>query len=73
VFQAAVLSSAGLLWAATVPRTKELATDPFTIALLVVSALVLVTRKVESVWLILAAGILKLGAWSFHLVYRLQH
>ena len=68
LIQAVVLASAGLLWASTVPLTREVATDPFTVGLLVASALLLLTRKVETLWVLMAAGTLEWAANSFHLI-----
>ena len=68
VLQAVVLSSAGLLGASAFPMAREAATDVFTIGLLIVSVLVLLTRKVESVWVVLSAAMIELAASSVHLV-----
>jgi chromate transporter len=62
ILQAVVLSSAGLLWAAAVPIGKAAVTDNMSVFLLLGSVLVLATRKVESLWVILAAAIIQLAA-----------
>jgi chromate transporter len=71
VLQAVVLSSAGLLWAATLPIARGTITGPVSIAILLGSIIVLATRRVESLWVILAAALLQLAAASFGLVSTL--
>jgi chromate transporter len=61
------MASAGLLWAAAIPLARETATDPLTLGIVAISLAVLLTRKVESLWVILASGLLELTAVSFHL------
>jgi len=68
MIHAVILASAGLLWASAFPLTREFATEPFTVGVLVVSVVVLLTRKVESLWVVLAAGSIELVAASFHLI-----
>ena len=68
VIQAVVLSSAGLLWAATIPIARSAITDPLTIIILVASVGILLTRRVESLWVILGASAVQLTAASFRLV-----
>jgi chromate transporter len=69
--QAVVLASAGLLWAAALPLAKEAATDAVTAAIIVVSLLVLLTRKVDSLWVILVSAVVETAAASFHFVHGL--
>lgn len=69
--QAVVLSSAGLLWAATVPIARGAITGPVSLAILLASVIILATRKIDSLWVILAAALLQLAAASFGLVSRL--
>lgn len=71
VLQAVVLSSAGLLWAATLPIARGAITDRVSLGILLGSVIVLATRKVESVWVILAAVLLQLASVSFGLVSAL--
>jgi chromate transporter len=70
--RAIVMASAGLLWAAAIPLARETATDPVTLAIILLSLAVLVTRKVESLWVILASGIVEMTAASLHLASRLH-
>jgi chromate transporter len=71
ILQAVVLSSAGLLWAATIPIAKGAITDPMTFAIFLCSVLILATRKIESFWVIFAAAILQLAVVSFRMVLAL--
>jgi chromate transporter len=64
-----VLASAGLLWASAVPLTREIAPDPFTWGLLAVCTAVLLTRKVESLWVVISAGLVELAASSLHIIH----
>ncbi len=68
MIQAVVLASAGLLWASAVPLTREIAHDPFTWGLLIVCTAVLLTRKVESLWVVLSAGLIELIASALHII-----
>jgi chromate transporter len=70
--RAIVMASAGLLWASAIPLARETATDPVTLAIILLSLAVLVTRKVESLWVILASGLLEITAASFHLANTLH-
>jgi chromate transporter len=68
MLQAVVLASAGLLWVSSIPLARESARDPLTIAILLSSVVLLVFRKLDSLWIILGAAALELGAASVHLV-----
>jgi chromate transporter len=60
--------SAGILWAATVPIAREAVDDPISIIVVVVSTIALLSRKVESVWVILFGALAELTASSLHLI-----
>jgi len=66
--QAVVLASAGLLWASSLPLLREAVNDPLTIGILLVTVVLLVLRKLDSLWIILGAAALELAAASVHLV-----
>jgi chromate transporter len=66
--QAVVLASAGMLWAATVPVAREAVDDPISIIVVVVSTIALLSRKVESVWVILFGALAELTASSLHFI-----
>ena len=67
IIRAVILSSAGLLWAATVPLAQAAITDPFTAILTVASVIVLLTCRIESFWVILGAAVLQIAAAAFRL------
>jgi chromate transporter len=66
--QAIVLASAGLLWASSLPLLREAVFDPLTIGILLVTVILLVLRKLDSLWIILGAAALELAAASMRLV-----
>lgn len=68
VIQGVVLASAGLLWAAAVPLGRAAITDPLLLAILILGAAVIATRKVDSVWVILGSAVVYLTAASLRLV-----
>jgi chromate transporter len=68
IMQAVVLSSAGLLWAAILPIAKSTLTTPVSLAIFAASIVALATRKIESLWVILAAALLQLAAASFEVI-----
>jgi chromate transporter len=68
MLQGVVLASAGLLWASSLPLARESVRDPLTIGIFMVTAVLLVRRKIDSFWLILGAATLELAAASAHLV-----
>lgn len=68
MLQSVVLASAGLLWVSSIPLARETMRDPLTIAILLVTVILLVLRKLDSLWIILGAAALELGAASLHLV-----
>jgi chromate transporter len=68
VVQAVVFSSAGLLWAATLPMARSAIGDPLAAVLVAGSVVLLVKQKVESLWVILGAGGIQLVAASIGLV-----
>lgn len=68
MIHAVVLASAGLLWSSAIPLTQEIVNDPFTWFLLIACIGILLTRKVESVWVVLSAAVIELTLVSIHLV-----
>lgn len=65
--EAVVLTSAGLLWVASVPLARSTAKDAATVTILIISVMVLLARRVEGVWVILVAGVLEVTAVALHL------
>jgi chromate transporter len=68
VVQAVILASAGLLWAAAVPIGRSTITDPLLVAILTFSVAILLTRRVETLWVIFGSALVYLTAASLHLV-----
>jgi len=65
---AVILASVGLLWASCLPLGRESVQDPLTAAILIVAILLLVVRKLDTIWVILGAAAVELLAASTHLV-----
>jgi chromate transporter len=68
MMKSVVLASAGLLWVSSAPLMREAVRDPLTIAILVATVLLLILRKLDSLWIILGALALELAAASTHLL-----
>jgi chromate transporter len=68
MMKSVVLASNGLLWVSSVPLMREAVRDPLTMAILVTTVVLLVLRKLDSLWIILGASVLELGAASTHLL-----
>jgi chromate transporter len=68
VLQAVVIASAGLLLVASIPLAREALTDPVTIAIAIVSLIILLTTKLDTLWIILASAAASLSASSLGLM-----
>lgn len=64
ILQTVVIASAGLLLAAAIPLARDALTDPVTIAIAAVSLILLLTTKIDTLWIILAAAVISLTASS---------
>ena len=71
VLQSVVIASAGLLLAAAIPLARDALTDPVTIAIAVVSLVMLLTTEFNTLWLILASAVVTLSASSLDLLTRI--
>jgi chromate transporter len=60
--RAVILASAGLLIAASIPLTRDAATAPLAVAIVVISFIVLAFTRVETWWVMLGAAAVGLGA-----------
>jgi chromate transporter len=60
--RAVILASAGLLIAASIPLTRDAATAPLAVVIVVISFIVLAFTRVETWWVMLGAAALGLGA-----------
>ncbi|MFL0415511.1 chromate transporter [Sphingomonas sp. 179-A 2A2 NHS] len=72
VLQCVVIASAsaGLLLAAAIPLARDGLTDPVTIAIALVSFGLLLTTKIDTLWIILGAAIVSLSATALGIVAR---
>lgn len=68
--QTIVIASAGLLLAAAIPLARDALTDPITIVIAVVSPILLLTTKLDTLWLILGAAIVSLSASSLGILTK---
>ena len=66
--QGVVLASAGLLWTDALPLGRQAITDPLLLVILVLGVGVLLTRRVESLWVIVGSATIYLAAASLRLV-----
>jgi chromate transporter len=66
--QGVVLASAGLLWTDALPLGRQAITDPLLLVILVLGVGVLLTRRVESLWVIVGSATIYLTAASLRLV-----
>jgi len=57
ILQAVVIASAGLLLAAAIPLAENALTDPITIGIAVISLVLLLTTKLDTLWIILGAAV----------------
>ncbi|ACB94297.1 chromate transporter [Beijerinckia indica] len=71
VLQSVVIASSGLLLAAAIPLGKDALTDPITIAIAVISLILLLTTKIETFWILLGGGSVTLFASSLNLFMKL--
>ncbi|WP_433966625.1 hypothetical protein [Tunturiibacter gelidiferens] len=64
------LLSLGVLtkWASSLPLGREAVYDPLTIGILIVTVVLLLLRKLDSLWIILGATALELAAASTHVI-----
>lgn len=60
--QAVVVASSGLLLAAVVPLARSALVDPITIAIAVVTVLLMLRTKLDTLWIILGAAIVTMTA-----------
>lgn len=71
ILQAVVLASAGLLLAAAIPLAHDALTDWVTVAIAVVSLLLLLTTEIDTLWIILGAAVVSFSASSLGIVARI--
>lgn len=64
ILQTIVIASAGLLLAAAIPLARDALTDPITLAIAAVSLGLLLTTRLDTLWIILGAALISLSASS---------
>jgi chromate transporter len=69
--QSVVIASAGLLLAASIPLARDALTDPVTMAIAVVSLVVLLTTELDTLWPILGSAVVSLSASSLGVLTRM--
>jgi chromate transporter len=68
VLQTVVIASAGLLLAAAIPLAHDALTDPVTVAIAVVTLVLLLVTRIDTLWIILSAAVISLSASSVGVV-----
>jgi chromate transporter len=71
VLQTVVIASAELLLAAAIPLARDALTDPATIAIALVSLVLLLLTEIDTLWIILGAAVISSSAASLGLIARL--
>jgi chromate transporter len=72
VLQTVVIASAGLLLAAAIPLGRDALTDPVTIAIALVSLMLLLLTEIDTLWIILGAAVISLSASSMGVLVRIS-
>jgi chromate transporter len=68
VLQTVILASAGLLLAAAIPLAQNALTNPITVGIAVVTLVLLLTTKLDALWIILGAAVVSLSASALGVV-----
>lgn len=71
VLQAVIIASAGLLLAAAIPLAHDGLTGPITLGIAAVSFALLLTTKLDTLWIILGSAVISVSAASFGMVHQL--
>jgi chromate transporter len=71
MLQTVIIARAGLLLAASIPLARNALTDPVTVAIAVVSLVLLLVTELDTLWIILGAAVVSLSASSFGVLTRL--
>ncbi len=62
ILQTIIIASAGLLLAGAIPRARDALTDRVTVGIAAVSLVLLLTTKLDTLWIILGAAAISLSA-----------
>lgn len=68
ILEYVVLASAGLLLAAAIPLGRSALVDPVTLAIAVAAVLLILSKKIDSLWIILGAAMITMIASSVHVL-----
>jgi chromate transporter len=71
VLQAVIIASAGLLLAAAIPLGRDGLTGPVTVGIALVRFVLLLTTKLDTLWIILGAALVSLSVSSLGLIQQL--
>jgi chromate transporter len=71
VLQTVIVASAGLLLSAAIPLARDGLTGPVTVGIAAVSFALLLTTKLDTLWIILGAALVSLSVSSLGLVQQL--
>jgi chromate transporter len=71
VLQGVIIASAGLLLAAAIPLGRDALTGPVTVGIALVSFVLLLTTKLDTLWIILGAALVSLSVSSLGLIQQL--
>jgi chromate transporter len=71
VLQAVIIASAGLLLAAAIPLDRDGLTGPVTVGIALISFVLLLTTKLDTLWIIVGAALVSLSASSLGLIQQL--
>ncbi len=71
VLQAVIIASAGLLLAAAIPLGRDGLTGPVTVGIALVSFVLFLTTKLDTLWIILGAALVSLSVASLGLIQQL--
>jgi chromate transporter len=72
VLQTVVIASAGLLLAAAFPLAHDGLTDPATVAIAVLSLVLLFVTEIDTLWIILGAAVISLSASSVGILSQID-
>jgi chromate transporter len=68
VLETIVIASAGLLLAAVIPLAHDALTDWLTAAIAVLTVILLLVTKIDTLWIVVGAGVITLAASSVGLI-----
>jgi chromate transporter len=73
ILKTIVIASAGLLFAAAIPLARDALSGPITVIIASVSLVVLLSTKLDTLWIILGAAVVSLSASSLGILSTVAH